>query len=223
MENKNNEYVNRFKNTYSDENDQYRFNDGSKIFFTSDTHFGHENIIKFCNRPFKSKKEMDKILIENWNNKVPDDGLVFHLGDFAWGDFKFWTYIREKLNGTIILIKGNHDFRNGPQSEAQYRTLFAKSIMQMHIKIENRHILLNHAPFLCYGGTYRDFNGLVFQLFGHVHSGPNIVGKDAERLIHLFPTQYDVGVDNNNYTPISWYEVRDIIERKCRSTNTKMK
>ena len=62
-----------------------KYKDGSKIFFTSDSHFFHENIMKFCHRPFKTIEEQDQTLIENWNKVVPQDGLVFHLGDFAWG------------------------------------------------------------------------------------------------------------------------------------------
>jgi len=58
--------------------------DSSKIFFTSDTHFSHSNIIKFCDRPFSDVNEMNTALINNWNKVVPEDGIVFHLGDFAW-------------------------------------------------------------------------------------------------------------------------------------------
>lgn len=54
-----------------------------KVFFTSDTHFGHSNIIKYCNRPFKDKDEMNETLISNWNKVVPEDGIVIHCGDFA--------------------------------------------------------------------------------------------------------------------------------------------
>ena len=58
---------------------------GENLFFTSDTHFFHEGIIRFCNRPFGSVEEMNETLIRNWNEKVPEDGTVFHLGDFAFG------------------------------------------------------------------------------------------------------------------------------------------
>ena len=80
---------------------------------------------------------------------------------------------------------------------------------------------MNHVPFLCYGGTYRDQKGLVYQLFGHVHSGRNGKGKDIERLKYLFPTQYDVGVDNNDYTPISWYEAEEKIEKQLLKSKFK--
>ena len=68
----------------------FKYDDGSKIYLTSDSHYGHSNILKFCDRPFKDIEEHDKMLIENWNKKVPQDGLVFHLGDFAWGGYEFW-------------------------------------------------------------------------------------------------------------------------------------
>lgn len=191
----------------------FKYNDGSKIFFTSDTHFNHEHIIKFCGRPFQTVDEMNETMIEKWNETVPTDGLVFHLGDFAWGDFTVWKTIREQLNGDIILIKGNHDFRNGPRSAAQWDSLFKLTTQQLYIKIENRKIYLNHNPLLCYGGTYRRPEELVYQLFGHVHlSKHHNLGRDFERVIaSTWPTQYDVGVDFNDFKPISWQEVKDKI------------
>ena len=194
-----------------------KYNDGSKIFFTSDTHFCHENIIKFVGRPFENADEMNEALISRWNEKVPEDGLVFHLGDFAFASFKKWEEIRSRLNGEIVLIKGNHDIKQF-QKEEQYLKLFKYSAWQMYIEIEKRKIYLNHNPFLCYGGTYRDNAGLVYQLFGHVHSIKGKGGgKDGERLEMLFPTQYDVGVDNNDFTPISWYEVDAIIQQQIQN------
>ena len=56
-----------------------------KVWFTSDTHFWHDNIIRFCNRPFESVVEMNEELIRRWNETVPADGVVFHLGDFSFG------------------------------------------------------------------------------------------------------------------------------------------
>ena len=87
--------------------------------------------------------------------------------------------------------------------------------------------MLKHFPLLCYGGTYRDLNGLEFNLFGHVHLS-NVkernTGKDCQRCFdNLFPTQYDVGVDFNNFTPISWHEVNEkILKQIENNTNLKM-
>ena len=93
--------------------------------------------------------------------------------------------------------------------------LFAGVYNQLYLKIDNKHhVYLNHYPFLCYGGAWRDPENAVIQLFGHVHSGPKSSGKDSDRLVNLFPYQYDVGVDNNNYTPVSWEEVKSIINNQ---------
>ena len=79
-------------------NKLFNFGDGSGVFFTSDTHWGHANIIRFCSRPFVSVEEMNDILIQNWNNVVPKDGIVFHLGDFAFGGSQLWNDVLSKLN-----------------------------------------------------------------------------------------------------------------------------
>lgn len=188
-----------------------KYNNGDNIYFTSDTHFGHENIIKFCGRPFNNCEEMNRVLIENWNNKVPEDGLVFHLGDFGWGGYQYYKNIRNQLNGKIILIKGNHDFKNGCQSQSQYNELFESTSQQLYIEIEGRKIYINHVPFLCYGGMYRSKDSLVYQLFGHIHTSTiakRNKGKDFERCLDLLlPTQYDVGTDFNDFSPISWKEL----------------
>ena len=183
------------------------------IFFTSDTHFWHENIIKFSNRPFSSIEEMNDTIINNWNSVVKENDIVFHLGDFCFcGSDKFKELI-EKLNGKIYLILGNHDLKTIKQWHA---TKFEGVYQQMCIKIDGKKIYLNHFPFLCYASTYYRYEDAVWQLFGHVHSSDkNKNGLDNQRLSMLFPTQYDVGVDNNNYTPISFEEVKNIIKHKC--------
>lgn len=76
---------------------------GENLFFTSDTHFYHESIIRFCNRPFETVEEMNETLIQNWNDTVPADGIVFHLGDFAFGGSKEWNGILDRLNGQMSI------------------------------------------------------------------------------------------------------------------------
>lgn len=198
----------------------YIHNDGSKIFFTSDQHFHHSNILKFCKRPFENADEMNSTMIENWNNKVPSDGLVYHLGDFCWGGYQQWEKVRNQLNGKIVLIKGNHDIKNLTPTA---HNLFEHVAFQMRIEIEKRRIWLNHFPLMCYSGTYRDINGLEWNLFGHVHLS-NVkernTGKDCNRCFDmLLPTQYDVGVDFNDFTPISWYEVNDRIQEQVKKND----
>ena len=184
----------------------YKF-DGAKVFFTSDTHFTHANIIRFCSRPFKNVEEMDETMIANWNRVVGENDIVFHLGDFCMGGSAKWTNVLNRLNGKIYLIIGNHDMKNLKQSCSDR---FEKVAMQMYIEVDKQKIYLNHCPFLCYGGAYRD----TWQLFGHVHTNKNNTGIDAPRLEMLFPTQYDVGVDNNNFTPVSFEQVKAIIQKQ---------
>ena len=90
----------------------------------------------------------------------------------------------------------------------------------MILKVEEQYIYLNHYPFLCYGGTYKPAGYTVWQLHGHVHSSPldtDKRGKDNERLSLRFPYQYDVGVDNNNFTPVSWNQIKEIINNQIES------
>lgn len=91
----------------------------------------------------------------------------------------------------------------------------------MQIEVDRRSVYLNHYPFLCYGGVYRKPEDAVWQLFGHVHSGPDCTGLDVDRMQYLFPTQYDVGVDNNNYTPVSYRQVQQIINEQVNEKSKK--
>jgi len=117
------------------------------VFFTSDTHFFHGNIIRFCNRPFKDVETMNETIISNWNNTVGQDDIVFHLGDFCLGGSAEWTRILDRLNGRIYLIMGNHDLKNIRQG---YIDRFEHVAMQMHITVGKQKIYLNHYPFLCF-------------------------------------------------------------------------
>lgn len=185
---------------------QFKF-DSEHLFFVSDTHFNHSNIIKYCSRPFSSTEEMDEALIKNWNSVITDNDTIFHLGDFAFGGFPVWERIRPQLNGSIILILGNHDHANiNPRNKQRIEAMFDWVGEMLTISVGKRHIILSHYPLMCYpDGCYN--------LHGHIHSGPNSTSKDV--LNNMFKsTQYDVGVDNNNYTPVSYSQVKYIINKQ---------
>lgn len=182
------------------------------IWFTSDLHFGHKNIIKFCNRPWETTEEMDEALIANWNSVVGEKDIVFDLGDFAFATNSRWKDILQRLNGKHYLILGNHDITRWPGDKTM--ETFDRVEHQMIIYIDNRCIYLNHYPYLCYGGSYRGPDHAVWQLHGHVHTCPNSSGADDKRMIYKFPYQYDVGVDNNNYIPVSWNQVKENINKQ---------
>lgn len=198
--------------------------DPDKVFFTSDLHFGHTNIIKYCGRPFKTVDEMNATIVENWNKTVPEDGIVFDLGDFAIGGSSVWETFATQLNGEHHLILGNHDIKN---FRTGYEKFFASVSMQQIIEVDGISIWLNHYPYLCFGGSYLKDHS-VWNLFGHVHSRPEkydfnkiddpevkeILGKDDDRLRHFFPTQYDVGIDLNGFKPVSFREVQANISKR---------
>ena len=188
----------------------FKFN-AEHTFFTSDTHFNHATIITFCNRPFKDVEQMNDVMIANWNSVIGKDDTVFHLGDFCLGGAAEWTKILDRLNGKIYLIMGNHDLKNIRQG---FISRFEHVAMQMHIEVGKQRIYLFHYPFLCFEGSYKD----VWQLFGHVHTRRNNTGNDAERLQFLYPTQYDVGVDNNGFAPVSFGQVKRIINKQTEQT-----
>lgn len=199
----------------------FNFDSGSKIFFGSDFHFGHVAALDFAKRPFSSVEEMDKKLIENWNSVVGPNDYMFVLGDFCLKGTQYWDKILDQLNGHKFLIIGNHDLKNLKDGSM---VKFDWVGFQAYLYIEDRPVYLNHFPFLCYGGTYRDLDKVPWQLFGHVHSRPEYYNSDEEyqktlkndkrRLKYLFSTQYDVGIDNNNYTPISWEQVKEKINKQ---------
>ena len=187
--------------------------DGSRVYFTSDTHFNHTNIISYCQRPFKNVDEMNERIIANWNEVVSEDDIIFHLGDFCLGGAAEWTRLLDRLNGKIYLIMGNHDRKNIRQG---FKDRFEHVAMQMHIEVGKQRIYLNHYPFLCFEGGYKD----VWQLFGHVHTRKTNTGIDAGRLQYLYPTQYDVGVDNNNFAPVSFEQVKRIIGKQVEQSKS---
>jgi calcineurin-like phosphoesterase family protein len=76
---------------------------GDRVWFTADHHFGHENIIKFCNRPFASAQEMDEAMIERWNSVVKPDDKVYHLGDFTLNNAAAADHYFKQLNGRIYV------------------------------------------------------------------------------------------------------------------------
>ena len=188
--------------------------ESKKLFFSSDSHFHHSNIIKYCGRPFETAEDMNTALVENWNSVIGPDDHVYHLGDFCFGNVEKWNQFLEPgvLNGHIHLIIGNHDmerlFRDGMNLER-----FEEITFQKCLSVDRWLVYLNHFPFLDFSGN---FDRNVMQLYGHTHEGPNNgCTMNNERLSMVQWNQYNVGVDNNDYKPVSWETVLSkIIERK---------
>lgn len=136
----------------------------SKIFFTSDTHFGCEQTLKNSFRPFNSVEEMDEAIIANWNSVVGKDDIVYHLGDF--GDLA----TSHRLNGQIHLIIGNHELKNHGNRDIKYKFRefcrkynFKDICFNKKIELNNQKFYLTHKP-----SHYLQHNE-YFTLFGHLH------------------------------------------------------
>lgn len=175
----------------------------SKIFFTADHHFGHENIIKFCNRPFENAKEMDEILIQKWNEKIKPNDTVYHLGDVALTYKENLATILDKLNGKIHLIVGNHE---GAALQNKNKFVWVKEYHELKVKDPDcangvQRIMLFHYAMRTWRGAGRG----NWHLYGHSHGN---LADDPNALA------FDVGVDCHNFYPLSYEEVKEIMSRK---------
>ena len=115
----------------------------SRVFFYSDPHFGHANIIHYCKRPFKSCEEMDEVLIKNYNYIIQDDDIVYFLGDAGFDKYNYLKRIFLQLKGHKILIRGNHD----KASHSFYRSLgFFDVLDTVQISLGKTQVNLRHYP-----------------------------------------------------------------------------
>ena len=175
---------------------------GQKIWITSDTHFNHANIINYCARPFKDVEEMNATLISKWNNVVGKNDIVWHLGDFALGGAEEVSRFREKLNGKIYLIRGNHDHHtNGWYVARGFDKVYDRPV------VIDKNVLLSHAPITT------EYNcGELINLFGHVHN-------NIEWSVSLGGAC--VCVEHWNYIPVLLSDVKKMVEKERRNCDCK--
>lgn len=161
-----------------------------KTFVTCDTHFNHENIIKYCNRPFKDTKKMEDVLIKNWNEVVGKEDIVYHLGDFGFGTLEELKNIFDKLNGKKYLVMGNHDLRYG-------KNFFLKlgfiKVDKKEIQLEN--IVLTHYP--------KEITDNQINIYGHIHD--KLIEEKFNDNKH-----YCVSLEKTNYYPV---ELKNLIKK----------
>lgn len=180
------------------------------IWFSSDFHLNHVNIIRFCNRPFANVDEMNRELIARHNAVVQKDDLVYNLGDFSMSE-KIVPEALRQMNGKIILIAGNHDKchpTHGHKAEAAKLRYLEYGFAEVHFEMRVEPFLLNHMPYLSkddsgYEARYSEYRpkdeGSLL-LHGHQH---NRFGNVRRRMI-------DVGVDGWNYSPIKYETLLEI-------------
>ena len=182
------------------------------LFFTSDTHFGHANIIRLSNRPFGAVEDMNERIVENWNRVVGADDVVYHLGDAVMGKFEDNVSYLGRLNGKKFLVPGNHDrvfSQEKPARRERFRAFYEENgfevVEEMTYGVIGGHrFILCHFPFE--GDSHdgdrfenlRPARGLGMPVVhGHVHEKWRINGD-----------QFNVGVDVNDFTPVH----EDVIE-----------
>jgi calcineurin-like phosphoesterase family protein len=189
------------------------------VFFISDTHFGHRNILKFEPeaRPFETTSHMDDVMIANWNSVVGPDDTVIHLGDVVMGDFEAGIEKMKRLNGIKILVPGNHDrvFSGEKESRRErfdpiYREVFDEIWPEVveYVLSDGTTVMLSHFP---YEGDHSEVDRHMdkrpadegkFLIHGHVHS-----------LWHINGRMFNVGVDVNGLTPVSEETILNWIHR----------
>lgn len=175
----------------------------SNIFFTSDHHFGHKNIINFSNRPFESVEEMDEVMIQRWNERVGADDEVYHLGDVGLSSSGKLRKILERLNGTIYLIKGNHE-----KSAEACHSRFAWIKDYYELTIEDTDFERGEQMIVLFHYALREWNAShwgTYHLYGHSHGS---LSDDSQA------RAFDIGVDCHDFYPLSYSEVKAIMNKK---------
>lgn len=204
--------------------------DRTPIFFTSDLHIGHANSIEFDNRPFRDLDHMHRVLINNYNSTVPENGVCYFLGDMGLCKTSILKDVISQLNGTKIFIMGNHD----KGAQAMYNMGFDVVLFGAALNVCGQRLTLSHCPLQ--GITRERTKGMKgiakgehwhgesrrkhqncsfanegqFHLSGHIHS-PN--GGKSTRILHR---QFDIGVVANKYRPVSISEIESWVAKTVK-------
>jgi calcineurin-like phosphoesterase family protein len=210
------------------------------IHFTSDWHLGHANSLKFDERPFRDVDHMHRVLINNYNSQVPPDGVCYFLGDVGMLGTEAMAEIMAQLNGTKVLILGNHDKNYSSMYNAGFDVVLNAGVLY----IAEERVTMTHCPLrgvfrertehirsayssrdLAEGGPvdtnwhgehksgrYSVANEGQFHLHGHIHSAPC---NDKPR---TDGRQFDVGVPANDYRPVAISQIESWIARVKNGT-----
>lgn len=173
-------------NTYY-QSELFTINKLMNVFVISDHHFYHNNIIRYCNRPFETIIDMHNVMINKWNSVVKENDTVLHLGDFSFGNKRIVSRVRKHLNGKIYMVKGNHD-KHG----VSWYNNVGIFMIKKPFMISN--FLFSHAP------KY-DIEENIIQIHGHSHNKIPLLTKSGSNKF------YNVSVENINYTPIKIKEL----------------
>ena len=170
------------------------------IYFIADPHFGHDNIIKYCARPFKSAGEMNSVIVGNWNASVNMDDTVYVIGDLFFGSCPNPEGYLQRLNGKKFLTPGNHD--EVWMKHIDVSSYFEDVALMMEIPYSKKHMItLCHYPMMSWKG---DRNASGFMIHGHIH---NRTDADYFPLIRSNPNMLNAGVEINGFKPVTFDEL----------------
>lgn len=173
------------------------------MIFTSDTHFYHKNVIEYSHRPFSSVEEMNEELIVRWNRVVRPKDIIYHLGDFALTtELTKIDQIIDRLNGRIRLIRGNHDkwVDRLDKLKFKHKIEWVKDYYETKYAVspsETVKVCMMHYPLRTWNQSHRG----SYNLHAHCHGSLDIENYT------LGIRRLDVGVDSNDYTPITFSEI----------------
>lgn len=170
----------------------------STLFFTADTHFGHTNIIKYCDRPFDSVEEMNTAMINNWNSVVGPNDMVYHLGDVSFRQHP--RYFLSKLHGRIRVIMGNHDSQK-ELIECAKEGLIDWVKDTYYQRWQGHKIFMSHYAHR----VWRNSHHGSFHLYGHSHG-------DLESI--KWGKSMDIGVDCWGFTPVNIKKVVEVLDAR---------
>lgn len=167
------------------------------LFYTSDLHFGHTNVIAYDTRPFKNREEMDRELICRWNERVQKEDEAYILGDFCYRSDKSPEWYLRQLQGRKHLIIGNHDevLLNNPKAMAYFETVETIAC----ISDGERRICLSHFPLAEWSGMRKGY----WHIYGHLHGRKEAAYyymKERERALNA-------GGMLNGYAPVTFEEL----------------
>ncbi len=177
----------------------------SRIFYIADIHFGDFNIFDKCQRPFADVNDMNKQIINNWNNKVTNNDLVYILGDIALNEKYLSLY--SNLNGHKHLIVGNHD-----ESFISFikRSNIFETIKYIDLINDNGvKVCICHYPLL----DWPEFNRGSYLVYGHIHNKTIKNGKEYQQIKEYYSNKnaYNCGIDVVGYVPVT---IKEMIELK---------
>lgn len=171
----------------------------SKIFVIADTHFGHDRVIEYCDRPYEHVKDMDACMIDFWNMTVGEDDVVWHLGDFALTGRDRTIEIIKQLNGVKKIIVSNHDrsvkwYQDNGFEYATKKTVVIPMDWCQNGTVKRFHALLSHRPLDNEDEAFSVWDN-PFNVHGHVH---NTMGWYSLSGKHVC-----VCVEKTSYKPVS--------------------